>query len=599
MLIVERVQVEAKQEDEALGQAYDLLKEKVAEEFSKEDISLEVIEEKKFLGLFGSKKVYQAVLEVEESIDGSFEVKVKPDGIFLEVKLPQGNGAEVKIEMIERILAEKEITDINYAAISEALTIGNEEIKIADRNPELDRDAKVNVTISSDQMAVYLDYYPPLGGEKYSVEQIIEQVKEAGVVAGIRKEEFAADFAPQEKYENYLIAVGEEPVSGEDAKINFEFDLEQKKQKVKQLDDGNVDFYNLNRIINVEEGEILAIKTPSKEGEAGITVTGEEIPPEPVEDIELPVGENVEVSEDGLAIKAGMEGQVVYTQGAISVLDVHTVNGDLDLSTGNIDFSGNVIVKGNVNEGLEIKAKGNVQVKGSVYGGKIDSQGQVTIGKGFIGLNKGEINATGTVTVKFIENAILKTEEDLIVKDAIMHSDIDAGQQIISNQNKGLIVGGKVRAGKEIDAKIIGSSLATATEVCVGISPELRDEFETKQAEYQHKQEKLDETIKDLRVLKKKKEQSDGRLSNKKQKLLNQLTRQRFNIAGELEKLKIERDKLAQRLEKGKKGRIKVYDTIYSGVSLTIGTCSKKITKSKSHLQYYVDDEEIKTTSYS
>ncbi|WP_408954527.1 FapA family protein [Natroniella sp. ANB-PHB2] len=598
MLIVEQVTIEAKKEDEALEKAYELLKERVEEEFSKEDISLEVLEEKKILGFFGSKKVYEAVLEIEESIDGSFEVKVKSDGIFLKVKPPQGNGAEVKIETIERVLEEKEIVDIDYAAISEALTI-NEEIKVADRKPELDRDAKVNVTISSDQMAAYLDYCPPLGGEEYTVDQVIKQLKEAGVVAGIRREEFTADFAPQKKYENYLIAVGKEPVPGEDGKINLQFDLEKKDKNVNQLDDGSVDFYNLNRIINVEEGEVLATKSLPVEGEAGITVTGEEIPPEPVEDIELQEGENVEISEDGLAIRSTMEGQVVYNEGKISVLDVHTVNGDLDLSTGNIDFKGNVIVKGNVNDGLEIKAKGNVQINGSVHGGKIKSQGQVDIAKGFIGLNKGEINAQGNITVKFIENGIVKTEKDLVVKDAIMHSDIDAGEQIILNQGKGLIVGGKVRAGKEIDAKIIGSSLATSTEVYVGITPELRDQFETKQAEYNQKQEKIDEIVKDVRVLKKKKEKLDGKLSNKKQQLLNQLTRQRFNLAGDLEKLKAERDKLAERLEEGKKGRIKVYETIHSGVTLTIGTCGKKVTKSKSHLQYYVEDEEVKTTSYS
>ena len=53
----------------------------------------------------------------------------------------------------------------------------------------------------------------------------------------------------------------------------------------------------------------------------------------------------------------------------------------------------------------------------------------------------------------------------MIVSDAIMHSNISAGQAIQVTMNKGLLVGGLSRAGALIEANIIGSHLATSTEL--------------------------------------------------------------------------------------------------------------------------------------
>ena len=131
-------------------------------------------------------------------------------------------------------------------------------------------------------------------------------------------------------------------------------------------------------------------------------------------------------------------------------------------------------------------------------------------------------------------NGTVKAEDGLVVRDAIMHSKIDSGKKIIVNKNKGLIVGGEVRAANEIDAKIIGSNLATPTEVCVGVTPDLRDEFRNIDSDFEETQKELDMVIKYINLLKKKRKKQDG-LNSKKQQLLNQLTRKRFKLASELE----------------------------------------------------------------
>nr|WP_282580140.1 FapA family protein [Natroniella sulfidigena] len=494
--------------------------------------------------------------------------------------------------MVEQVLQEKEIEDVSYEKVSEGLTLDGEEIKIAPRKPELDRDAKVEIDTSPDQMKAFLSYYPPLGGDALSITDILKKLDEEGIVTGVKEEELKDKFNPEQKLEDFVIAVGKEPIPGEDGRIELKFNLDQKENKVVELDDGSVDFYNLNRIVNVKEGEVLATKIPAVEGKPGQKVTGEEIPPSPVERVELPQGENVKTTQDGLALVAEIDGQVMQINDRINVLQVYTVEGDVDLTTGNIDFNGNVIVKGNIRDNMEIKAEGSIQVNGSVYSAKLEAEGQIIIQQGFIARNKGLLKAEGDIIVEFIENGIVEGAGNLVVNNAIMHSQIDVDQKITVTEKKGLIVGGEVRATQEIEANIIGSDLDATTKVSVGVSPELRDEFKSKEQLYVTKKERLDEIIKAISVLKKK-----DQLSDEKKRLLKQLTRQKYTAAADFEELSTAREELLEKLEQEKEGMIKVKNTIYPGVIITIGTTSSRINKPKSNVKYYLEDEEIKTAS--
>ncbi len=602
MMKLEQIKVQGKTKEEALTKAIEVFEEKLGQGVDSDQISIDLLESKKKLfGLIKVDNLYQVSLEIEETerVDGDFSLKVRDEGIFLKVKQPEGHGREVKMDMIEEILEEKEIVEVDYAAVSEALTLDEEVIKIAERMPELDRESEVEIRVSKDKMKAYLSYIPPLGKNHRKAVEIVKRVKAEGVIFGLRDEELEDVYDPEEPLENFLIAVGQEPVPGKNGRVEFEFDINSQDKKVNILEDGNADFKNLNRIVNVKPGDILATKVLAVPGEVGYNVFNEEVPPKAVKEVELPVGQNVSLSEDEMSLESEIEGQAVYTKNSISVLQVYTVKGDVDLSTGNIDFSGSVEIQGNVTDGMEVSAKGNVLVKGSVHGAKIKSDGQTVIKKGFIGSNKGKIESKGDVEVKFVENATIITKGNLIFNGAVMHSFVDAGEKVIGTSGKGLIVGGKIRATVEIDAKIIGSALATSTEVAVGLTPEIRDKYREKNNKFKEGQDKLDQIIKNIKLLKQQRQANNGKLLPQKQDLLNQLIRSKFSLVAQIEELKKERRGLATKIEEGAEGKIKVQDRVHSGVVLTIGTIIKRITEEESHLQYYSNDDEIKSKPYA
>lgn len=595
---IKELEVTAKSRQEALEEAYQQFQEQVEEDFAKEEIELEFIEEEKgFLGIFGGEEVYKATLEVgEEGVDGELEVSVQEDGIFLTVQQPENGGKEVKLYQVEEVLEEKEIVEVDYEAVSDALTQDQEEVKIAERKPELDRDAEIEVKISSNKLEAYLDYTPALGGKKFTAEEVLERVREEGVVFGIREEEFKEEFDQEQELKEFLIAEGEEVVPGKDGEIELNFDVERKDRKVNIQEDGTADFYNLDRIINVEPEDVLAKKIPPEEGEPGTTVTGEEIEPDPVIEAAFKPGENVKISEEGTELISEIEGQVVKNNEKISVVDTHQVNGNVDLSTGNIDFSGSVHVKGDVEEGMEVKAEGNVTIEGSVHKSDIEAEGEVIIAKGLIGGNKGKVTAKGDVEVKFIENGVVETKGSLRVKDAIMHSNIDAREEVEVTQGKGLIVGGEVRAGHEVEAVTMGSNLATPTEISVGITPQLRDEHNQVESRLKDKQSKLDETIKNINQLKKL--EKKGELTKRREELLNQLVKKRYTFSKEVEEVKNKERELSELLEESSEARIKVQGTIYSGVTITIGKSCTRIDNDNSYVVYYEEDGKIQSSSY-
>jgi uncharacterized protein (DUF342 family) len=219
------------------------------------------------------------------------------------------------------------------------------------------------------------------------------------------------------------------------------------------LDDGRVDYRELNLIESVEKGRILCSLLPPMPGKAGKTVTGQDIPALDGKPAVLPKGRNVEVSEDGQSLYAVIDGQVCYAEGKVNVFSVYEVRGDVDTTTGNISFLGNVVVKGNVLSGFSIEASGNVEIWGVVEGATIEAGGDIILKRGMQGMGKGYLKSGGDIIAKYIEYSTIEAKNE-IKAEAIMHSKIKCGNKLELSGKKGLLVGGVAKVGKLISARL-------------------------------------------------------------------------------------------------------------------------------------------------
>jgi len=162
----------------------------------------------------------------------------------------------------------------------------------------------------------------------------------------------------------------------------------------------------------ISTGSLLAEKlSEAVMGVPGMDVKGNEINVQKVTDRDIEATEGAEMR--GNRIYALRDGRPYLKNGQVGVVPLLTVVGDLDKDTEDIDFDGDVVVKGNVQDNMVIKASGNISIIGSVYHSEINAHQNVEIQGKIIGgrIHAGDENSAFNLLLTIIEKMIVVTEE--------------------------------------------------------------------------------------------------------------------------------------------------------------------------------------------
>jgi len=513
-------------------------------------------------------KVLEEVDEINVNVDGYCVITREENGIYITVYPPQGNGYRITLDQASKYIEENGI--INADMDDVAIAVNNSDakpVRIADFDPSIYKDGEAKIEISGDKMTASIIISPPKGGNAVTKEEIIELLKKEGINHGIDEETIKNTLENKIFNKPVVVANGTPPKNGDDARVEYKF--KPKKEKIfTETENGKVDFHNLNLINNVLKGEIIGEKIPSTPGEGGINIFGEGIPAQPGRDILLTPGKNVSISEDGTKLISEIDGQVTFKKNNVDVLPVFTVDGDVDLSTGNINFVGNVIVKGSILSGFSVTCQGTLEVANTIGSANIDAKGDVIVKGGILGKDKGVILSGGNIIAKFIENSNCSAYEDVICDKAIMHSHIKA-KKIHVTGSKGLIVGGNLQAEDEIEAASIGSPLAVKTTLIVGISKEILQRIDSIEKQIEENINNLTRVNQAINMLAKIKERS-GTLDEHNLAKLTKTINIKKQIESTLASLEEEKFSLEDQVESSKSGKIKAKKVIYPGVTITI-----------------------------
>ncbi|MGI6604001.1 MAG: DUF342 domain-containing protein [bacterium] len=216
------------------------------------------------------------------------------------------------------------------------------------------------------------------------VEEIEAALRKKGVFVGLNWggiEELAADPTGMPR----VVAEGTPPIPGKDAWIELKFQ-EMEGPKVRaSLEESKVDWRELSYIPTVVEGDELAVKHPLVLGRPGLSVTGQPIEPLVPRDVELVAGQGAQVVDNGMRVVATQKGRPTAANGRIEVLPILVQERGVDLSTGNIRFTGDVLVKGNVSETMVVQAGGNIEVLGNAEHAMLIAGGEIAVRRNLIG----------------------------------------------------------------------------------------------------------------------------------------------------------------------------------------------------------------------
>ncbi len=357
-------------------------------------------------------------------------------------------------------------------AINSALAnMGDEEIVLFLSPMKLEPvDEKCNVYVNSDKMTAVMRLYPPsAGGRSLSKAHIMEQIARIRVRAGIDEDAILMALEERPYCTDIIVAQGKLPTPGRDGSIVYHFDTDS-TARPELREDGTVDFFKLNNLHQCTKGQVLAEIIPEQKGENGFDVYGSVLLAREVKRVTFDHGRNMEKSKDGLQLISMVDGHVSLVGHAVFVSDVYSVE-DVGTSTGNIEYHGDVEVKGNVCENFSVKTDGNVFVSGVVEGAVIEAGGNIIIARGMHGQNKGRLKAGGNVIAKFISAAEVEAA-GFVEAEQFVNAKVSAGTNINADAGKGLITGGKVVAKGMINARNIGSPMGAATIVEIGTDVE-------------------------------------------------------------------------------------------------------------------------------
>lgn len=523
-------------------------------------------------------------------VDGSFQITQGEDGVFLTVTAPKDGGAPVREPAVMGELKARDIRDFNFSMVIRTVKdASGAPVKIAEKSTAAIPEPEIQVLVDRDRMAASLQVVRPKGSRPLAFEEVLEKIHAAGIVHGIDME--AVKRAYDRPGTPVTCARGDAAVSGTDAVIRHTVDTENKGRPV-ELADGRVDFKDLNLFTVVAEGDQLAEKLPPTQGTPGVDVLGQPIFPKPGKDTPMPLGKNVHTEEN--KIYASIAGQLQVVNGKLHVSPVIEIKGDVDLSTGNVEFVGNVLVRGSVQTGFTLKAEGNVEICGSVCGGTVEGR-NIVIRMGIQGMQRGYVRAKENITTKFIENAVVAAEGDVMVSDVILHSNVSAGKRVIVEGKRGFIAGGHVIAAEEIRAKTVGTHLAVATDLEVGVNPAIRAEYTDLRREVKKNETTLDQAQKALIVLR---GINPNDLPPEKREMLLKLTKAQFHLAGQVETMRKRIMEIELMFEEMRYGRIRVSDVVYPGVKIVIGTLVKPIRETLKFASFFAEDGEIRIGSF-
>ena len=201
------------------------------------------------------------------------------------------------------------------------------------------------VRISPEMTEAYLTLCTPGEDESYDEGDLRDLLQKHGVVYGIKRD-VLLDILENKRYlVEFLVAEGNHAINGRDGEYEFLFNTE-KDYKPKILKDGSVDYTSMAKLEIVEEGAEIVHYKPAKQGLDGIDVRGEIIKCRPGKDLPQLKGKGFTVSEDKTVYTANFCGKIEYENERLVVSNTLTIEGDVSRVTGDIDFKGDVLVRG-------------------------------------------------------------------------------------------------------------------------------------------------------------------------------------------------------------------------------------------------------------
>lgn len=393
-----------------------------------------------------------------------FDVEERSDGVYIKVTRTQKD--TIHIGSIENELKSAYVMNYDIKSIQDVFLRARgvfERIGSPFEYYEIKFDTFLYVEANPLKATMRISSKALVEGIKPSVELVCYGLKRQGIKFGIKKEAIV-DMISKSTFDTDIeVAVGTPAEQGVDAKIEMEVKID--PDATPKIDkNGRTDYRNIKTFTTIREGQIIARRYPPKPGKPGCSVYGEPIESKEGMDIGLPSGKNTEITDNGVILRSLKTGVVYKYEGLIHVRELLDIPKNVDFSVGNIKYTGDVIIRGNVKPGFTIESEGDISINGEVESATVISrQGFVQILKGVIGKGETQINAEKGLSVTFAQEVNLKTNGILTVEKHLLHC--QGKCSILCGSSNSNIIGGDIDVYNYAEINNIGNDKHVKTKI--------------------------------------------------------------------------------------------------------------------------------------
>lgn len=414
------------------------------------------------------------------------------------------------------------------------------------------------VTVSDDEMEAYLICNKRPDDADASVDVVMKELKRQGVTKGIDKDAIERALTQGAENKQIVIASGRKAEDGKDGWYEYFFRTEVVRTP-KHLEDGSVDYQNIEWFETVKENQKLVYYHKAGSGTFGYTVTGALLKPHKGQELPMLRGSGYVLEEDGQTYTSAMTGRIELRDNQLIISKMFEFD-EITRATGNVDVEGNVHVKGHVGSNTRIRATGDIVIDGFVEAADLESGANIVLRNGVNASNQGRIYAKETIVGRFFETANVICDGD-IRADYSMDSQICAKGAVVFSGSKGSLIGGRTEAQKGLTAYNVGNSAGSVTMIQFGTSRETRKKWREQEAQ-------IEEVKREINLLRKSYEEFQKKYSPEVcngMELYLKLENAIYTKENELKKLAEKHDKLKKDIKESEEAEVKIRGNLYEG----------------------------------
>ncbi|MBA3034173.1 MAG: FapA family protein [Gammaproteobacteria bacterium] len=438
-------------------------------------------------------------------------------------------------------------------------------------------DASLNIDVSPDGLEAYLDINAAEGGAPMTREAVMAALAEHGIGAGTLPEEIDAAIAAG-AVKRHVVARGQPPEHGRDGRL--ESLLPEVRNRTPHEDEtGHTDYRDLGEIPVVHPGAALMLRHPPTQGTPGLSLLGVPIEAKPGKEVNFATNlPGTEIAPDNPdLLRAAANGQPVIIHGGMMVEPVFRVNA-VNTASGNIDFDGSVVIKGDISSGMTVRVSGDIEVSGVVETATLEAGGSIVVKGGVLGglgrktTEEHHIRCAGCFNAAYAQQARIEAGDSIFIDDMVMNCELTAINHIqVGNKRRGHIIGGHVQATLSITAKVFGSPNRVHTHCEVGVNPLMHKQMIEKSKTRDGQETQLLEISKLLNFSRK----NPGKL---RPEMIDKAQATAAALSASIAALREEEKTLAKKIELAQQSRVNVQQALHDGVEIHMGKQCYRVT---------------------